>query len=359
VTPSPDSKRVDPGQQAAITMMQRAIRGNWAALGSRIRTPDLLPYAILVVLVALISSQRNDYLSVGQLNLSSEVALSLVLVAAGQTFALLVGGFDLSVGGVMSLTTTVAATHFGSSGWSLTLWIVLILAGACAVGVVNGLIITKLGMQPFIVTLASWSVLAGVALLEMNTPGGRVPDSWVRFGNGSVLGLATATWAVIVLAGGWMLFRRSPVGRDMLAVGSASDAAHLMGASVTRTIVTAYALSAMFAAAAGLYLTTQISGGSPLIGNDYILPSVAAAVLGGARLTGGHASLVGTIVGAFILSIVGDVVFVFGLSGNLSIILTGVILLLVVVANQVGDTATKSSVQRLRSFALRIRGRSG
>ena len=100
MTPAPDPELGDAGQQPqATTKIQRAIRRSRAALALRIRTPDLLPYVILVVLVALISSQRSDYLSVGQLNLSSEVALSLVLVAAGQTFALLVGGFDLSVGG--------------------------------------------------------------------------------------------------------------------------------------------------------------------------------------------------------------------------------------------------------------------
>jgi len=301
----------------------------------RLSVQTLIPYVILLGLLLVLASQRSGEFSLDQLNLTTTEALTLILVAAGQTIVILVGGIDLSVGGIVSLTTVLAATHFAPGGAHMILWIVLLLLGGMAAGALNGLIITRLGIQPIIVTLASWSVWSGISLVILPAPGGIVPNSLMDLGNGFFAGLANPVWFLLALIVAWALFVRTRLGTSLLAVGSSTHGAHLGGVSVTGTLVAAYALSGLLSAVAGLYLLTQTSGGSPIIGNDYILPSIAAVAIGGARLTGGYARLAGTIAGAFILTVVTDVVTTLGLPGGWSIFVAGALLVLAIVLNEV------------------------
>lgn len=299
----------------------------WAAL----RVP--MPYIALACLVILVTTQRSGYLTLNQLNLTTLETFSLILVTIGQTIVILSGGMDLSVGGVVSLTTVLAATRFGDGGAMLIVWTGLLLLGL-AVGAVNGFVIWRLRMQPFIVTLGTWSILNGASLLILATPGGTIPADWLDFGNATFGGVSI--W-VFVLAGLillWACFTRLPLGRAIKAIGSSREAAYLAGVRIAPTVVGAYALSGFFAAACGLFLTTQMASGSPIIGNDFVLPSVAATAIGGTRLLGGSASVVGAIVGAYILTVINDVVFTFGVPQAWSIVLSGLLLLVAVLLTE-------------------------
>ena len=265
---------------------------------------------MLAVLVAIYGSLREGVFTLEELNIDTAAAMTLLLAATGQTIVLLRGGIDLSIGGMISLGTVIAATQFGDDWWTATAWGIAIIAIGFGVGALNGVLISVLRLQPFLVTLATWSILSGAALLILPTDGGQLPDGWMSFGNASFLGLSTSVWILVFLFLFWLWFRSTRLGIAIRATGSNEKSAFLSGVSLLRINVLTYGLSGVFAALAALYLTTQTGAGSPTIGKDYILASVAAAVIGGISLFGGRGGLSGTIVGAFILTIIGNLVFV-------------------------------------------------
>ena len=271
--------------------------------------------------------------------------LTLLLAATGQTIVLMRGGIDLSIGGMVSFGTVLAATRFGGDPGSVILWSAIILAIGFAVGAVNGLLISTLKLQPFLITLATWSILSGASLIVLPTDGGQVPAWWQGLGGAYWLGLASPVWLLIALLVFWYWFRATRLGVAIKATGSNERSAFLSGVSLTRINLITYGLSGLFAAAAALYLTTQTGAGSPTIGKDYILPSVAAAVIGGVSLFGGRGSLAGTAVGAFILTIIGNLVFVLHISSYWQPVAQGVILLVAVLASAFAEKAARAQEQ--------------
>jgi ribose transport system permease protein len=270
--------------------------------------------------------------------------MTLLLAATGQTIVLLRGGIDLSIGGMISFGTVLAATQFGESWVTAGIWTVLILVIGLGVGAINGLLISVLRLQPFLVTLATWSILSGAALLVLPIDGGSLPGGWMWFGNATFLGLSSSVWILVVLAIFWLWFRDTRLGLTIRAVGSNEKSAYLSGVSMTFINVWTYGLSGFFAALAALYLTTQTGAGSPTIGKDYILPSVAAAVIGGVSLFGGRGGLSGTIIGAFILTIIGNLVFVLSVSSYWQPIVSGLILLIAVLASSAAERSARRSL---------------
>jgi ribose transport system permease protein len=308
------------------------------------RAPFLVACVMLVVLVAIYGSLRDDVFTLEELNLDAAASLALLLAATGQTIVLLRGGIDLSIGGMISLGTVIAATEFGDSWATATTWGLAVLAIGLLVGMANGLIISVLRLQPFLVTLATWSILSGAALLILPTDGGSLPSGWMAVGNASFLGLSSSVWILIVLSLFWLWFRNTRLGVTIRATGSNEKSAYLSGVSLMSVNVATYGLSGLFAALAALYLTTQTGAGSPTIGKDYILPSVAAAVIGGISLFGGRGGLAGTIIGAFILTIIGNLVFVLSVSSYWQPIVSGVILLIAVLASSLAERSARRSV---------------
>jgi ribose transport system permease protein len=245
---------------------------------------------------------------------------------------------------MVSLGTVIAATQFGDSWATAALWFAIIVAIGLGVGVVNGLLISILRLQPFLVTLATWSMLSGAALLVLPTDGGALPAGWMAFGSGDLFGVASSVWLLAVLYLFWLWFRRTRLAVIIRATGSNEKSAFLSGVSPMFVNVATYGLSGIFAALAALYLTTQTGAGSPTIGKDYILPSVAAAVIGGISLFGGRGGLSGTIIGAFILTIIGNLVFVLSVSSYWQPIVSGVILLIAVLASSLAERSARRSL---------------
>ena len=308
------------------------------------RAPFLVACGMLVVLVAIYGSIREGVFTLDELNLDTAAAMTLLLAATGQTIVLLRGGIDLSIGGMISFGTVIAATQFGDSWLTASGWTVAILLIGAGVGAINGLLISTLRLQPFLVTLATWSILSGAALLVLPTDGGALPGPWMWFGNTSFVGLSTSVWLLILLFVFWLWFKDTRLGLTIRATGSNEKSAYLSGVSLTFINVATYGLSGLFAALASLYLTTQTGAGSPTIGKDYILPSVAAAVIGGISLFGGRGGLSGTIIGAFILTIIGNLVFVLSVSSYWQPIVSGVILLVAVLASSLAERSARRSL---------------
>ncbi|HEU4656347.1 MAG TPA: ABC transporter permease [Capillimicrobium sp.] len=286
----------------------------------------LVPVALFLVLFFVMIAVQGEF-SWPLLQTVLETTVPLLLISFGQTLVILTGGIDLSVGGIMSLVTAFVATKMTGDG-DVASWLPLVLLIGLAGGTINGLLIVRTGIQPFIVTLASWSVFAGLALLVLPTEGGTVAVGLSDALTGDAAGLPKAVWILIVLVAIWLVLRRTRFGISVLSVGSNSSSAHLNGVPVKRTLVAVYALSGLFAALAGVYLSSAVTfSGSPVAGEPLILLSVAAVVIGGSSLAGGRGSYIGTILGALSLSFIAQIVFFSGAESYWSQFVQGLLVL--------------------------------
>lgn len=307
--------------------MKKFIKENWIAM---------IPYVMFVIMIIVMGALNSNTLSIRYIANKSDAALSLILVAAGQTLVLLTGGFDLSVGGVICITNCLVASRMQNSVGSMLIWAVICLAVGVGIGALNGFVIEKTKMQPFIVTLATQYVCYGIALLIMKVDGGNVPAAYIstllhRFGP-----LPLSMFIIAALALVWMFFKNTKKGFSIYAIGSNESAARLNGISIMKTKILAYGLSGAFAALAGLFRTAQVASGSPTAGADFVMISISAAVIGGTALSGGSGGMIGTIVGALVLRTIGDLLVFMKVSSYWSSLVQGVLLILAVAASAYG-----------------------
>ncbi len=295
----------------------------------------LIPYLFLIVITGVIACLNPGTLGLGWIANKSDAAFSLILVSIGQTLVLLIGGFDLSVGGVICVTNCLSAVYMGNSAGGMLLWSIVSILFGIAVGVFNGFIIGKTSMQPFIVTLATQSVCYGIALLILKVDGGNVSENFtnlflVRFGQ---IPLTLIFIVILILL--WLYIKRTDFGISIYAVGSNEKAARLNGIYVLRTKILVYGLSGLFAALAGLFRTAQVASGSPTAGADFVMTSISAAVIGGTSLLGGSGGLVGTIAGAFAIKGIADLLVFLNVSSYWSSLVQGVLLILAVAVSSI------------------------
>lgn len=308
------------------------LRGATGAFGAWTRSGDIRPLAAWVLALAFLftyAALQPGTLSNTQLGIICADTLPLAVLGLGQGIVILTAGIDLSVGGVLSLSTTIAATHF-TNGGTMFVWGLVILAFGMAAGAVNGLLVGRFGLQPFIVTLATWSIYDGIALYVLPVEGGQVPVGFANWINNSASGLPNAIWALIVMVVIWLWFKRTKTARQIYAVGSDREGARIAGVSIDRTLVVTYAISGFCAAAAALFYVMLTASGDPTSGDSLILPSVAAVVIGGTNLFGGKGGFVGTVAGALTLTLLGNVIFVFNLPSYWTVVADGLLLILAV-----------------------------
>jgi galactofuranose transport system permease protein len=258
----------------------------------------------LVVLVAFGTLRYGENFATG-FNLSSFTGdtAKYGLVALGMTFVIMTGGIDLSVGSVVALGGVVAI-KFSEHG--LLPGLLAGTAAGAAVGAVNGLLITRLRLQPFIVTLATLLAVRGLALTLAGTRAAvAAPGDFQKLGNWSLLGLPVAAWAMLLafLVGAAVL-NYTPWGRRVLAIGGNVDAARLMGLPVARTTFSVYVLSGALAGCAGVFLGSQNGSVDTAAGQGWELSAIAAVVVGGTLLTGGVGSVLSSLVGVLLLQLI-------------------------------------------------------
>ena len=261
-------------------------------------------WAAVLVLYLLAAVVTPAFLSLNQVFNVVQVAAFLGIVSIGQTVALLTGGIDLSVGGVVTLTNIVSTSVMLGHASGILPAVALCLALAVAVGAVNGSLVAYLRVTPLIATLAMNAILFGAALLYTGgAPHGAAAPGFEVIGQGHLLGVpASALCWLLVALGMAVVLRRSVFGYWVYATGANPVAAHLMGVPVRPVLVASYALSSLMAALGGLLITAYIGNPSLDIGEQFLLTSVAAAVVGGTALTGGIGTIPGTIGGALFIS---------------------------------------------------------
>ncbi|MDA8301336.1 MAG: ATP-binding cassette domain-containing protein [Actinomycetota bacterium] len=317
-------------QSAAAPRRQGALPRSWS-WPLRAARPTLVVLALAVLLFLLEASTSSGGFTA--LNVQSVLndSLGVGIAAMGETFVLLIGGFDLSAGGIVSLLNVLLATQLRPGVPSEVGWVALgVLAGA-GMGFLNGASVVWLRLQGIVVTLASGFVWSGFALLVLSAPGGNVPANFISGLTGMWGGsFPRATLALLFVVLLWSLLLRSPLGPRLYAVGSDPRAAVTNGISADATVILAYSLSGAFYGLAASFFTAQTAGGDPGLGGTLLLTFFAAAAVGGVRLGGGRGSAVGALIGGFVLQLIEEVLFAFGVSSYYTYVFDALVLVVAV-----------------------------
>jgi ribose transport system permease protein len=301
----------------------------------RLNVATLMPYLYVLALGIAIYSVRPALIDgPGAMDVRAAAVLPLALVAFGQTLALFTRGVDLAVGGIISITTAILATN-SATGPSLALLIAGVIALGAVGGLINGAFIAFTGLQPFIVTLATWSISGGIALVILPTEGGAVATELTDATLGAWLGIPKSVWFLAALIGVWIWLRHTTWVQDLRAIGSDEDRARLIGVRVARRKVECYVVTAVLAVIAGLYVAAQTASGSPTAGNPYILNSIAAVVIGGTSIFGGTGSAAASVAGAVAFLMIPDLVAALELSSYWSVFFQGALLIMAVTVSSV------------------------
>lgn len=291
--------------------------------------PDLLFVPVAVLLLATYFSWVNPYFltELNMKNLLVQGAI-LALVSFGVTFVILSGEFDLSVGSGVALSSVVAAFVMRDTG-SLVLGLVVAVLVGCAIGVINGLVVTKLEVPSFIATFGMLTIAAGVALAA--TDGGVVtglPSEISVLALESFLGLPWIVWLVIVaFAALYHLQKRTAFGIRVLAVGGNREAARLAGIPVDRVRFLCFVLSGVMIGVAAIALTSRLQSGEPNAGQDLALDAVAAVVIGGTSIFGGRGSLARTAWGVLLIATMRNGLDLEGVTDDLKRVIIGLVLI--------------------------------
>jgi ribose/xylose/arabinose/galactoside ABC-type transport system permease subunit len=289
---------------------------------------------VLVLIVGYASTQTDAFLtSTNMLNVLRQVSV-VAVIAAGLTLLMTAGGMDFSMGGNVAVTVAVAAQLIAHDqpAW---LAIVVSMVLSMVIGLVNGIVVTFTSVAPFVATLATATMLDGLALLVMNGLSISIGPELSGLGNEKTLGLPNLVIvAAVVLAVTAFVMRYTTFGRDAFAIGGNEDVARLSGIRVARDKLVLYGLSGALSGLAGIMLLARLGASSPgTAGLTLQLTAVAAVVIGGTSLAGGRGTVVGTILGVLLLGVVANVLNLLQISSYYQQISVGAVLLIAAIAN--------------------------
>jgi len=265
----------------------------------------LIALLVLCLVTALLTGRFLSPLNLTNILVQSSI---MAVIAIGMTFVIIGGGFDLSVGSTVALAGCIAAMAMVQFG--LATGVLAGIATGTAVGLVNGVIVAKLGINPFISTLGTMVLVRGlVYLITGGAPVGddRLPTAFLAFGSARLLGIHYLVWvpAVLLVVLSWVM-AATPYGRRIYATGGNREAAYLSGVPVDRIIASTYIWCGGLAGLAGVMLAARLQSGQPTAGEYYELTAIAAVILGGASLHGGEGALYKSIIGVFIMVVLGN-----------------------------------------------------
>ncbi|MDV7144848.1 ABC transporter permease [Tropicimonas sp. TH_r6] len=309
-------------------------------------------FIALILVFTFFAFAAPNFLSASNMVIMSKHVALNAFLAIGMTFVIITGGIDLSVGSIVGLCGMVAGWLVLNGidiglGWTIQfntieIMLLVILVGLF-IGLINGLLITKLNVAPFIATLGMLYVARGAALLSSD--GRTFPnlngnpeygnDSFYLIGAGDFLGIPISIWMLIAVGlGAAYVAKRTPLGRHIYAVGGNEKGAGLSGVQVDRVKIAVYVFSGFCAALVGLIISSQLVASHPATGNTFELNAIAAAVLGGTSMSGGRGKIAGTIIGAFVIGILSDGLVMMGVSAFWQTVIKGLVIIAAVVVDQ-------------------------
>lgn len=291
----------------------------------------LLPFLTLIVLFVALTIASPFFLT--QTNLSSVVRQTAVIniMALGMTLIIIAGGIDLSVGSILAmggLIGTMALEH----GYPIWAGIAAGILAGLVCGLANGLLTTQLNINPFIVTLGTMGIVRGLALIISNgLPVHKIPPGFSFLGEGTLLGVPFVLWVLVACAVAMhVLLENTRLGRHSFAIGSNPDAAYYAGIPVKFDTTVVYAIGGLLTGLAGMIEASRLMTGQPTAGNGYELQAIAAVVIGGGSLRGGEGSVVGTLIGAFIMGLLSNGSDLLGISPYVQQAIIGAVIILAV-----------------------------
>jgi ribose transport system permease protein len=320
---------------------------------SRMLTPVAGAALLLLILVVINGSRESAGFTWYGLGQIGNEAGAVALAAVGLTFIVLLGGFDLSLGAVISVVNVFIAKQAASgTGTELKVLVLALLLGA-AIGLVNGLIVALLRIPSIVATLAMSFFWGGVALLIMKEPGGLVPEDVTEWFTGEIFEPVPAVFVVFaVVIAVWLGIKHTRFGRSLYAIGGNEAAAAANGVRTRSTVLGGYVLAGLFYGLAGIFLSAQTGAGDPGIGAPLVLQVFAAVVIGGTVFGGGRGGAVGSVIGALILTLIAHVLYSFDVSSFWTDVFNGGVLLVAVIVSSVGQTGLGgdivNSIRRLR-----------
>jgi len=302
---------------------------------------ELGTFLLLVLLCVVVAILNPRFLAPANLQNMARLIGAYGIFSIGLGVVIITGGIDLSVGSVFALLGVFLSLMLTSWGWPAVLSVVCIIAIAMALGALHGLLITKLRLQPFIVTLCGLLFYRGLARFIANDEtkgfGSATGFEWLRnLATGDLLGIPTPfIMLVLISVVMWFVLHRSVYGRYLFAVGRNETAARYSGINSARIIASAYIILGLLAGISAIvfaFYTNSISPSSH--GNFFELYGIAAAVLGGCSLRGGEGSIIGIIIGAALLQVLQNLVNLLGIPSSLNFAVMGAVILVGVIADQ-------------------------
>lgn len=294
----------------------------------------LLALLLIVIVITIINPSFMTTTNI--LNVLRQVSIS-ALIAFGMTFVILTGGIDLSVGSTLALTGAFAATML-ASGMDPVLAMLLTLIGGAILGAINGVIIAKGNVAPFIATLATMTIYRGLTLVYTDgRPVSGLGDSisFQMLGKGYFFGIPVPVVTMLIAFFAlWFVLTKTTFGRRVYAVGGNEGASRLSGINTNRVKVMIYSLTGMLAALSALILTSRLNSAQPTAGTSYELDAIAAVVLGGTSLTGGKGWIFGTLVGALIIGVLNNGLNLIGVSSFWQQVVKGAVILIAVLIDR-------------------------
>ena len=293
----------------------------------------------LVLLIAVVSILNPSFLSPKNImNILRQTSVNAV-IAAGMTFVILTGGIDLSVGSILGISGAVCASIL-VSGQNVVIAVLAALVVGVVVGFLNGFIISKGKLQPFIATLATMTVLKGLTLVYTNgTPitlgSNELAMSFGKIGGGTILGIPTpAMIMILVFMVCYYILHNTKMGRYTYALGSNEEATKLSGLNTDKIKIWVYTISGILASIAGIIITSRLYSAQPTAGSGYELDAIAAVVLGGTSLNGGKGKITGTIIGALIIGVLSNALNILDVSSYYQTMVKGAVILLAVLLDR-------------------------
>jgi ribose/xylose/arabinose/galactoside ABC-type transport system permease subunit len=293
-------------------------------------------YFILIIFIIFLSLVSPPFRSGRNWSNLATRIFPLFMVGLGESFVMLTGGIDISIGAQVSLSAAIASCIMGHSGASVALGITSSLIGGCLVGLLNGFAVTKFKVVPFIMTLGTMVLLQGVTFQIRWMPGGYISKEFAnillyRFG---LLPLGPLSLLIIFGFLAIIILGRTPVGRDIYAVGGNEEAARLAGINTARVKIFAYILCGLFCALAGLYEGSRMQCGDPHVGDPFLMDGIMVAAVGGTSLLGGQGNPIGVIGGAIFIASLGNMFIMLDLNTFTQYIIKGFILVSCVLFSQ-------------------------
>ena len=313
---------------------------------SRERMAQLGPLIALLLVCIFFTTQSDRFLSGQNFSLIFQQVMVIGTLAIGQTLIILTAGIDLACGTIMALGSIVMTKLAVDNGVPPLLALLLGIGSCAAFGLLHGVLVTRIGLPPFIVTLGTYNIALALTHIYSNDETiSDLPSLFTALGNSFSIGGTAITYGSLVCLGlfaiAWFVLTQTTWGRRIFALGDAPEATRLMGINVKRQLTMIYVVAGVIYGLAALLLVSRTSVGDPNAGLTENLEAITAVVLGGTSLFGGRGTIIGTLIGALIVGVLRNGLVLMGVASTYQILITGILVILAVSVDQLARRGTK------------------